>query len=137
ATTIGRRFGHQLAAAIVRKDHALGCCGAGFAGGSRAGAECLDAPPRASHLRVSRPENVEAVLAEPRSPAIRMFFRSGVCVRGAALVQAARKPCDWRTDLLAWRGGSHCECLHLSRPGAACMELQAHGGRIFSYRDAA
>jgi len=79
---------HHLAAAIVRKHHTFGCCGASVAASSRAGAECLDTPPWASHPCVPRAENVEAILAEQGSSAIWMLFHCGVFVRCVALVQA-------------------------------------------------
>ena len=66
-----------------------------------------------------------------------MLFHCGVFVRCVALVQAPRKPCDWCADFRAWRGRSNRERLHLSRPRAARMELQAHARRIFSYCDLA
>ena len=79
---VGGRVRHDLAAAVVRRDHASGRRGADVAARGGARAERRDASPRTSGVRLPRAEDVAAVLVESRGAAVhRVLRRRRRCTR--------------------------------------------------------
>ena len=125
---------YDLAARTVRESHATEHRGDGFAAGWRFGIGRIHDAPRPSSARLSRFENVEAVLVEPRGPAVLVLFRSrwSLC-RFAVGSDCPEAWCLRRAHVAPRFGWCHCKRVHLSGPSASSLEHQTHHRGVSSH----
>ena len=97
-------------------------------GGSRA--ERRDPSPRTPGVRLSRAEDVAAVLAESRGAAVHGVLGRRRTVRCAALDGASRQPDCRRTDVAARDRRRHRQRVHLSRAIPPSLEHAPDAGAV-------
>src|ERR1019366_7211933 len=88
--TLGRSIHGDLVASTHRESHAAWRRRPSVIARRQSGPGRIHHAPRAPHLCVSRAENVEAILAEPRSSDVYLLFRHRRALLGMALV-----PVSW------------------------------------------
>src|SRR5690348_485133 len=133
-SAFGWRIRRDLAAPIAGRVGKTEHSGTWISYGGRSRTGRFDHAPGATHSCIPRPQDVEALMAEPRGADVRRVLKYGRRLCGIVAVAPSVEFRARRIDGAAGRRWDHRECMHLPGARSPRMEQQAYDCRLLPDR---